>query len=160
MLEKTDDQLIDEYFAGMDADMAYMEDKQEIANKHGFEYASEMMYVLFNDFESPSKIGVKLEMTGPGIRYQLKKMGCKMRQKGGYNAGLGKVEVPGVYIQKGKYISCYHKDNKKIYLGYSDTIFMAVLFRRAAEIRFGYNRKSYSQEYINKHWRNEKMREV
>lgn len=66
-------------------------DRDMKARRMGYADFETAIILLYDKYQSSRKVGEHFEMTGAGIRYALKKLGVKLRKKGGPNnpKGLG-----------------------------------------------------------------------
>lgn len=143
--------------------IAYKQDKYDVIKKYNrknktkYKYFKEIIYDLFEDKGKELKeIARIFDMTIYGISYHLKKMGCKMKPPGGARHVKGVTGIPGVYPLKteGRYTVWHYHKYKKNYVCTCNSLFSAVVERRAEEIRNGFTGRSLAQEFINKNWLN------
>ena len=124
-------------------------------HKTKYKHFTEMIYDLFCKNKKIEYIAEIFKMTNPSIRYHLKKMNCKL-DHGGPRGVKSVTGLPGVYPLKtpGRYTVWFYKKREKTYITTCNSLFMAVIERRAAEIRGGFKYRSLAQEYINRNWLN------
>ena len=157
-------------FEKLDKRCSYQNDKliviKNYNENHGTKYKhyTEMVYDLYeNKKKKVKEIAELFEMTDAAIRYTLKKkMNCKLNQ-GGPRGVKSITGLPGIYPLKtpGRYTVYLYLKNKKTYVTTCNSLFMAAIERRVAEIRNGFKHRSLAQEYINKNWLNsESYKEV
>lgn len=144
------------WFHMLDKSINYLSDELKIARCHLFNSVYEMIYFLYTEGFSSGYIARRLGITSPAVTYRLKKMGVKLRPRGGYNSSRGKDGVTGVYFRKerGYYqVEMYipGSNGKKLYFGAYNTLIAASVARRFAELKLGRTGYSSAQAHITKH---------
>ena len=156
-------------FKKLDKHISYKQDIYAIIkdynkeNSTGFKHFTEMVYFLFNkNKKTTTEISEIFGMTMANIRHHLKKMGCNL-SRGGPRGVKSITGLPGIYPLKtpGRYTVWFYIKREKTYVTTCNSLFMAAIERRVAEIRNGFKHRSLAQEYINKNWLNsESYKEV
>jgi len=85
--------------------MCFVEDLHKTAQQHGYTSWQKLLVDKYAAVQSTRKVGIIFERSGPWVNTQLKRMGIKLRKRGGrvYTKWLGK-NIPCPKCKK-RYVS-------------------------------------------------------